>query len=181
MDLRTKKTLQSIRSAFLTLRKRKPLERITVKELSQLAEISKATFYLHYHDIYDLSTALQDEVIQSILADIDPELFLTNSAQLTKDLFLAFGRRQELIDVLFSGVQSSILPIRVEQVLKERIFQLFPQRQEDPYFNIYLTYQILGSFYAYRENNQRFGADFTIETLAGLTALVKAQLPTKTE
>ena len=55
MDLREKKTLRAIRTAFLQLRGQRPLEKITVKELCELAEISKATFYIHYRDLYDLS------------------------------------------------------------------------------------------------------------------------------
>ena len=51
MDLRVEKTKRSIINAFLNLRSRKPLEKITVKELSEIAQINKATFYLHYHDI----------------------------------------------------------------------------------------------------------------------------------
>lgn len=43
MDLRVKKTRTSIINAFLTLRSKKPLERITVKELSAAAQINKAT------------------------------------------------------------------------------------------------------------------------------------------
>ena len=55
MDMRIEKTRRSIINAFLQLRAQKPLEKITVKELSALAEINKATFYLHYRDIYELS------------------------------------------------------------------------------------------------------------------------------
>ena len=58
MDLRERKTKRAIKDAFLQLRVKKPLERIRVKELSELAQISKATFYLHYKDIYDLSEQL---------------------------------------------------------------------------------------------------------------------------
>ena len=47
MDLRQKKTLAAIRTAFLELLGKKPLEKITVKELAEKAQISKATFYLH--------------------------------------------------------------------------------------------------------------------------------------
>ena len=59
MDLREIKTQRSIRNAFLQLRSEKPLERIRVKELAELAEISKGTFYLHYHDVYDLSSSFR--------------------------------------------------------------------------------------------------------------------------
>ena len=48
MDLRIQKTRAAIKSAFLELRRKKPIEKITVTELAKLAEINKATFYLHY-------------------------------------------------------------------------------------------------------------------------------------
>lgn len=59
MDRQKQKTLRAIRNAFLELRPRMPLEKTTVRELSDLAEISKATFYLHYADIYALSEQLR--------------------------------------------------------------------------------------------------------------------------
>ena len=55
MDLRITKTRAAVKNAFLELRAEKPLEKITVKELSTAANINKATFYLHYRDIFDLS------------------------------------------------------------------------------------------------------------------------------
>jgi len=91
MDLREKKTKRNIRNAFIELRSKKPLERISIKELAELAEISKATFYLHYKDIYDLSENLQKEVIENVLGCISrPDLFLTDEIQFTKELFRHF-------------------------------------------------------------------------------------------
>ena len=58
MDLRVKKTERSIQQAFLDLRRQKPLEKITVKELCQRADIHKSTFYSHYEDLYALFVAL---------------------------------------------------------------------------------------------------------------------------
>ena len=84
MDLREKKTKRKIRNAFFELRAKKPLERISIKELAELAEISKATFYLHYKDIYDLSEILQKEVIDNVLNCISrPNLYLTDELQFT--------------------------------------------------------------------------------------------------
>ena len=71
MDLRVKKTKNSIINAFLKLRAKKSLERITVKELSDLAEINKATFYLHYKDIYDLSETLENELFERVFNNIE--------------------------------------------------------------------------------------------------------------
>ena len=62
MDLRIEKTERGIKNAFIELRSRKPLEKITVKELCESARINKSTFYAHYKDIYDLSDAMEEEV-----------------------------------------------------------------------------------------------------------------------
>ena len=64
MDLRIEKTERGIKNAFIELRSRKPLEKITVKELCESARINKSTFYAHYKDIYDLSDAMEEEVVQ---------------------------------------------------------------------------------------------------------------------
>ena len=70
MDLRIQKTKNSIFSAFIELRAAKPLEKITIRELTQKANISKQTFYLHFKDIYDLSEYLENDAITSLVADI---------------------------------------------------------------------------------------------------------------
>ena len=83
MDLRIQKTRAAIKSAFLELRRKKPIEKITVTELAKLAEINKATFYLHYSDIYSLADEMEDEVIEvswlsdSVSAGISVSCWLT--------------------------------------------------------------------------------------------------------
>ena len=54
MDQREIKTKRAIKNAFLMLRAQKPIEKITIRELAALAEISKATFYLHYQNMTEL-------------------------------------------------------------------------------------------------------------------------------
>ena len=85
MDLREKKTLRAIRTAFLQLRGQRPLEKITVKELCELAEISKATFYIHYRDLYDLSERLQKEAVAAIYHSIShPDWAVSSPADFTE-------------------------------------------------------------------------------------------------
>lgn len=57
--LRTKKLL---REAFTRLLQTKPLEKISVKELCDLAGINRSTFYLHYQDLRDLYTRLEEDL-----------------------------------------------------------------------------------------------------------------------
>ena len=79
MDIRIEKTKQSIINAFIELRSRKELERITIKELCQKAQINKSTFYSHYRDIYDLSDKLETEIVASIMENFShPENLIQN-------------------------------------------------------------------------------------------------------
>ena len=65
-DARVRYTKMRIREAFCACLKEKPLNRITVKELCELAEINRATFYTHYNDPFDLFEQLKAECLQNI-------------------------------------------------------------------------------------------------------------------
>ena len=56
-DLRYQRTERRLLQAFGEAMEEKPLDKITVTALSAAAEINKATFYLHYRDIYELAAA----------------------------------------------------------------------------------------------------------------------------
>ena len=170
MDLRTQKTQRAIREAFLHLRAKKPLERITVKELTELAEISKATFYLHYQDIYDLSEQLQQEAIRFTLDQIThPEDFLTNPMQFMQAMVAAFAELRPVTQILFSGSQSAILPAKIEEAYRDYFRQHFPQLQNNTHFQMFLTYQVYGAYYAYLHHADHFGRQEALDVLHGLS------------
>lgn len=153
MDLRVKKTKASIINAFLTLRSKKPLERITVKELSAAAQINKATFYLHYRDIYDLSETLENELFENVFNSIEhPDAVLTEPRLFIRELVDGFIANQSLIDIIFSDGRRSILADRIEKELKKLLFEMYPQYRNIPEMNILLTYLIKGGYYSFTEN-----------------------------
>ena len=172
MDLREKKTRRAIRNAFLQLRSKKPLERITVKELSELAEISKATFYLHYRDMFDLSSQLQSEVVNDILNSvIEQDVSLFDMTQMPRKLSEAFYSHQSLIDILFSGNQAAVLSNSIEQGVRECVFRARPDARSDARFQILLSYQIQGGYYAYMENQKEFGHEQVLKVLDEISSL----------
>ena len=154
MDLRQQKTKRSIINAFLRLRSKKPLEKITVRELSELAEIHKATFYLHYHDIYELSESLERELIESILAIPYPKsrrLGISRRAVDGEELYCLLISHESMLGILFSGSRAGLLADMLEKHIKNYIFNFFPEYRDDPQKNIILTYLIQGSYRAYMQ------------------------------
>lgn len=70
-DRRIRKTKQLLRQSFASLLAEKPLEDITVKELTERADINRGTFYCHYKDIYDLKDQIERELFDEFVAVID--------------------------------------------------------------------------------------------------------------
>ena len=167
MDIRIEKTEKAIRNAFFVLRSKKPLEKITVKELCQTACINKSTFYSHYSDIYALSEALEVETVRSILESLSKEqgYFIHNLKQFTTELCFAFLSHISLINILFSGKERHLFANRLEEELKKTVFQKYPAFETDSQMNILLSYCIQGAYHAYL-NNQSVDADTLVQTIA---------------
>ena len=118
MDLRVEKTIKSIFNAFLEMRAKNPLEKISVTELSERATINKATFYLHFKDIYDLSDTLETELVNSIIAKISPEEFEREPIAAIDALTEAYASKRNMISILFADTRSQRLAQKVEQGVK---------------------------------------------------------------
>ena len=53
-ERRVRRTRAMILAGFIQLMQQKPVKDISVRELADLVDINRSTFYLHYTDIYDL-------------------------------------------------------------------------------------------------------------------------------
>lgn len=84
------RTKNNIRKAFAELLKEnKVVEKITVKDLIERADISKSTFYLHYRDIYDIIEEMENEVLDVIEEALN-KAYLDNSTSFMPYLNLIF-------------------------------------------------------------------------------------------
>lgn len=63
-DRRVKRTKKALKDAFLTLLEQKTVDQISVTELTNLAQVNRATFYFYYTDILDMLQQIQNEAYQ---------------------------------------------------------------------------------------------------------------------
>src|SRR5699024_7255782 len=61
-DRRVRKTKKQLRMALTTLMMEKSVGEITVREIAELADVNRGTFYAHYKDVYDLLTQLEETI-----------------------------------------------------------------------------------------------------------------------
>jgi len=70
----------------MNLLEKKPLNKITVKELCEAAQINRATFYKYYADAYDLMDKIEEEILGEF--------------QKTLNLSIGSGIRRTLVGIL---------------------------------------------------------------------------------
>lgn len=175
MDLRIQRTKSAIKEAFLELRTKKALEKITVTELTRQANINKATFYLHYSDIYALSDEIENSVIDEILMDLEvQDKFFDNPQQYANEIFNAIVAHREQLDYIFSGSRLSLFSDKVEDRIKAMLFSSYPDFYS-PKNDVVLSFLIQGIFHTVK--TARMSGDMTekYKELSKLCSLVIMQ------
>ena len=63
-DRRVKRTKKLLRDSLFTLLQQKSINEITVTELTDIADINRATFYFYYTDLLDMLAQIQNEAYE---------------------------------------------------------------------------------------------------------------------
>jgi len=126
VDRRSEKTKKVIREAFLILITENDISKITIKEISDLADINRKTFYAYYKDKYDLLDEIENEFIEKfvrMIDDFDFQKLLSNPYeifyQLTKLLHHNMGICELFInnDTLGNNLLEKIKNVMTEKLL----------------------------------------------------------------
>ena len=98
-------TKARIRRAFLELMQEKQYTKISVQELSEKAEINRATFYLHYKDVYDLIDQIENEFMLQVseaLKHIGREQYVPGQHPQHTAVFKVMNQNLDLCSILMS-------------------------------------------------------------------------------
>lgn len=64
-DARIRYTQKVLKESLLSLLKDKPINKITVKEVCDRAELNRATFYAHYSDCFALLESIENDLVEA--------------------------------------------------------------------------------------------------------------------
>lgn len=151
-DRRQVRTRRRIREAFNELVMEKDIDKITIKELAERADIDRKTFYLHYAGVGEVLEEIQNELLAKVdhlLSDFDlfrPDFdalgfFHRLNAVIDQDS--AFYRRLLVADrYSFYYVK---LKTSMKEVLRERYFQAAGKSEVSPVkLDLYAEYATSG-------------------------------------
>lgn len=123
-ERRVRKTRSLILNGFIHLMQQKPVKDISVRELADLVDINRSTFYLHYTDIYDLleqtETNLMNEFL-SIIGDKKQNSSTTvqEFAEKLEHFFVVLAENKSLCLALMSPNGDIAFVRKLESVIAE--------------------------------------------------------------
>ena len=113
----SKVTRQNLIDAFCILIRKKPVQKITVRELVDKAGYNRGTFYKYFRDVYDVLEQIEALVLDRIKENFRSKIHPENFEQTFLDAFTAIQREQA---VYFEILLSPANNVRfVEKLLKE--------------------------------------------------------------
>jgi AcrR family transcriptional regulator len=107
-DRRVKRTQQALVHALVDLTLEKGYEAITIRDITERADVGYATFFRHYTD----KNALLHEVLASVFTELTQLLPLpsrTAAFELGEPLFRYVQQHEQLVRVLLHSAESSLL------------------------------------------------------------------------
>ncbi len=166
-DRRVRRTKKLLTQALMELLEEKQINEITVKELTDLADMNRGTFYLYYKDIFDMLEKIED----GLFAALDDIVSLHEKDDVSRqpkpillDLFRFIGENREICSVLLSPHGDMNFLHRLNDVVREKCLQMWPNEKEKEsagfeYHYSFVVYGCVGVFRAWLSGKCRETAE----------------------
>ncbi len=134
IDRRIRKTRALLQKSLIQLMGKKEIQNISVKELADLADINRATFYLHYADVYDMLHKIEEELFTEFNDILERNLsadsgeLATHKKTLT-EIFSFLEHHYDLARVMISPHGDLTFVNRLKDLVKERLQHFLPDAQ----------------------------------------------------
>lgn len=176
-DRRVLRTKKNIRQTFLQLLSEKSLTQLTVKELSEQADINRKTFYMYYSNIEEILSELEDELVQKLVLVFEKELFdreVFDSYSFFKNLNLAIQGDIELYRTLNYADLLPHLILRAKNALIDVFFRKYniPADSDSERYILYAEYAasgILSMYTKWFSNDFHMSLEELTKTAAEIT------------
>ena len=149
-DRRYYRTKRVIRETFEDLIKKKPIDKITVTDLMERADLDRRTFYNHYGSVFDIAEEINREALEHFKEEIsrievnETDTFFSLLSKIMLENF-------EYYKAVLTGTDSYQLAVDCKEILKAGIWQFYYESSGLPEdeFDYYAEYIASGVTWEY--------------------------------
>lgn len=149
-DRRVRKTRKLLKECLIRLLKEKRVQDITVRELTDMADLNRGTFYLHYKDVFDLLEKTEAELMDefnSLVMSYDAKDLKQHPALVFDDIFALVYDNADLVEILMGENGDLSFVNRLKQLVHEKCLRDWMEvfRSGDPQvFEAYFSFIVSG-------------------------------------
>ena len=147
MDRRVRKTRALLLQGLVKMMETHDIQDISVKELTELVDINRGTFYLHYDDIYDMLHKVEDEMFREfneIMEQEPPGNPALSSAGPLLEFFRFLERNRALAKVMIGPHGDLAFVNRLKDQIKKRTLRFLESAQSDANYEYLCSFIITG-------------------------------------
>lgn len=125
-DRRVRRTKKLLKDSLASLLMEKDINDITVKEIVDLADINRGTFYLHYKDIYDMLNQIENDMICDLeeIANKFPGSVLKGAPKpYIEEIFQYVKENQEFCRMLLGAHGDMAFVEKLKKMVEEKCFR----------------------------------------------------------
>jgi AcrR family transcriptional regulator len=155
-DRRIKRTKKAISTSFLKILKEKEISKITIKEICELADINRKTFYAYYNSISDVLSEIENSIIVQFHNQIMERKSSISKIEID-DIFECIAEilttHSELVYMLVQIDDLMSLEKKVKDTIKQCMFEILSQNHtyQQDMLNLTLEYIVSGAVSTYIE------------------------------
>lgn len=152
-DRRIRRTKRLLRQALAELMNEKEFKDITVKEITDRADLNRGTFYFHYTDTYDLREKIEDGLVQEfekVLSSYQPTKENYSARPMLEQAVKFVEDQKFLVRTLFQSSADSGLKAKFTKVIEDVVTKISVQMksteavQSRPYHCRYMSCGVIG-------------------------------------
>ena len=133
-DRRVRRTKKLLTQALTQLLQEKQINEITVKELTDLADMNRGTFYMYYKDMFDMLEKIEDglfEALDAIVSLHEHDDVSQQTKPILLELFRFIEGNQEMCRVLLSPHGDMNFLHRLNEVVREKCLTAWPDIRKE--------------------------------------------------
>lgn len=181
-DRRARRMKKLLLQGLMELMRQKKLKNITVRELSDLVDINRGTFYLYYRDINDMVESVENELLEKFDSIIEEHIGDSDNKDMLpflNGLFSFIEENKEIFTLLLSENGDKAFLQRLNDSLRDKYRKQAYESKSDmdktefDYLYGFIVFGIIGLIHCWLERN----CAESVETMAALAdRLVKHSL-----
>lgn len=173
-DRRIRRTKRLLRQALAEIMNEKEFKDITVKEITDRADLNRGTFYFHYTDTYDLRNQIEDELVEELkeaIAEFQPTKAEFSLRPMLKKVFDYVQSQRFLFRTFFrstsnSGLQNKVMTV-IEEVIDNtrNVLEINESEKSRHYHSRFMSSGVMGCVNLWLEDSNEMAVDVLVDEL----------------